>query len=301
MPSNATTRLAWPWLALLVVLSTLLPVTGRADPADTEGGDSLDVFDSDVEHTRQGWSELYVALGGALFDADGSFSVVPPNRDPITIIDFDRVGLRETDSSYWLSVNWRSDHSRWGIWFASWRYDVTGSRGWEDELEFPGGAVIPVGATVESDFDARWYILEGTYSFYRSETLDAGVGFGLHTVDLDTTLKARFNVGEFEQEVVTGDLKTLAPLPNIMAYGYWKLHPRWTVTARLGWFGLDYDKYSGRMLNTHAMASYEVSSRWSLGLGYQLVDLELDVEDERLPEVYDIAFSGPMLFARFKF
>ena len=92
MPSNATTRLAWPWLVLLVVLSTLLPVNGRADPADTEGGDSLDVFDSDVEHTRQGWSELYVALGGTLFDADGSFSVAPPNRDPITIIDFDRGG-----------------------------------------------------------------------------------------------------------------------------------------------------------------------------------------------------------------
>ena len=105
MPSNATTRLAWPWLVLLAVLSTLPPVIGRADTADTEGGDSLDIFDSDVEQTRQGWSELYVALGGALFDADGSFSVVPPNRDPITIIDFDRVGLRETDSSYWLSVN----------------------------------------------------------------------------------------------------------------------------------------------------------------------------------------------------
>ena len=56
---------------------------------------------------------------------------------------------------------------------------------WEDSLPV-GGTEIPVGASVTSAFDAKWYILEATYSFYRSDTVDTGIGIGFHVVDIDT-------------------------------------------------------------------------------------------------------------------
>ena len=261
----------------------------------------LDLFDEDVERTRKGWPQLYVSAGLMYLDADGIYSVRLPNGNQQTIIDFDRAGLKETDSSYWFSVNWRSPNSRWGAWFGSWKYDVNGSRIWEGRLELPDGNEIPVGASVTSDFDAQWYILEATYSFYRSETVDTGIGFGIHAVDLDTTFTGHAQIGDQEAEVVLGNLDTLAPLPNVLAYVSWKFAPRWMLTARLGYFTLDYDKYSGDMTNAHCMVSYSLSQRWALGVGYQFVDLELAVDKTDYVQIYDIDFAGPMAYARFYF
>jgi len=287
-------------ISLLLVLS----VPGLAQTVDEEGTDpvpGLDLFDEDVEHTRKGWSQLHISAGFMYMDADGSFSARLPDGNSVTIFDFDRAGLQETDSSYWLSVNWRSARSRWGMWFGSWRYDVIGSRVWGDSLELPEGGEIPVGASVSSDFDAQWFILEATYSFYRSETVDTGIGLGVHVVDLDTSLTATIRVGDREAEVVSGSLDTLAPLPNVLAYVSWKFKPKWMLIARLGYFTLDYDKYSGDMTNAHAMVNYSISPRWALGASYQFVDLDLDVERTDYTEVYDIDFAGPMVFARFRF
>ena len=278
------------------------PVLAQDDePATAEDETALDLFDEGTEKTKLGWSRFYAAFGATYLDADGSLSANLPNGESVTIIDFDRVGLKETDSSYWLALNWRSANSRWGAWFGSWQYDVTGARQWEDDLEIPGKEPIPAGAYVTSEFDAKWYILEATYSFFRTETVDAGVGFGVHTVDLDTTLTARIDVGDMSSEIVSERLDTLAPLPNLLAYAYWKFAPRWSFTSRVGWFGLDYKEHSGEMVNAHVMVNYDLSPRWSLGGGYQFMDLDLKTEEKNYVKDYSINFSGPMAFLRFAF
>ena len=184
---------------LLIALSTALFAfslsAGAAQEQDEEPHDTgLDLFDNDVEGTRMGWSRFTVAAGLAYLDADGALAAQLPHRPPVTIIDFDRVGLKETDSSHWLSMTWRSDNSRWGAWFGNWRCDVNGVRNWDREVQIPDGPLIPVGAWVKSEFDATWYILEATYSVFRTETVDAGIGIGVHTVNVDTRLEARIDV-----------------------------------------------------------------------------------------------------------
>lgn len=271
----------------------------RSETVDTGGAPEL--FDDDVERTKSGWPRLQLAVGLTRLDADGVFAARFPNRPPITIIDFDRVGLDESDSSHWLTLTWRSSKSRWGVWFGNWRYDVNGSRYWEDEITLPRRSTIPVGALAQSRFDANWYILEGTYSLFRNDKVDAGIGFGIHTVDIETRLTAQVDVGDGNFEVVSSDVSSLAPLPNVLAYLYWDFAPRWNMVGRLGWFGMNYDKYSGRMTNAHWMVSYALTDRWSLGGAYQFVSLDVDIEEERYRQLYDVDFSGPTAFARFRF
>lgn len=277
-----------------------LPAMAQDDDAESTV-EVLDLFDEDEERTKKGWIQFYASLGIMSLGANGSLSAHLPNGNKTTIIDFDRAGLKEADNSYWLSLNWRSANSHWGAWFGSWRYDVSGSHIWGTSLEIPGREPIPVGASVTSDFDAHWFILEGTYSFYRSETVDAGIGFGFHVVDLDTTITASVQVGDQEATVISQQIDTLAPLPNGLVYLHWKFAPRWSLVSRVGYFGLDYKDYSGKMTNAHAMVNYEISPRWALGLGYQFVDLDLEVEETNHVQVYDIEFSGPMAYVRFHF
>jgi len=295
-----------------IILISLLSLDLQAQsqetsaPARIEEGDgtdevsTLDLFDEDTESTEKGWIQFYVLGGFMYLDGDGKYAARLPGGQEVTIIDFDRAGLNDTDSSYWLTVNWRSANSRWGAWFGSWRFDVTGSREWEGSLP-AGDMEIPLGASVRSDFDAKWYILEGTYSIYRSESVDTGIGFGFHMVDLDTTITVDLELGDQESTRVSGRLDALAPLPNILAYIHWKFAPRWYLVARYGYFSLDYSDYSGFMDNFHAMVNYQVSKRWELGFGYQFVELDLDIEKEKYTQVYDIEFSGPMVFAKYRF
>jgi len=307
-----------PDLMRSVVLSTLIALlfifplnlqaqqSGKAAPEQADESDgtdvvsNLDLFDEDTEKTENGWLQFYVLGGFMQLDGDGEYAARLPSGKEITIIDFERAGLNDTDSSHWLTLNWRSANSRWGAWFGSWRFDVTGTREWGDGLNI-GGVEIPVNATVTSDFDAKWYIVEGTYSFYRSKSIDTGIGFGFHVVDIDTNITVRLQPEEDQDDFVSGRLDALAPLPNFLAYFHWKFAPRWNVVARYGYFNLDYKEYSGYMANFHSMVNYQVSPRWALGVGYQFVDLDLNIEKKNYTQIYDIQFSGPMAFARFSF
>jgi hypothetical protein len=273
------------------------------EPGDdkTEDEESLDLFDSDVEDTKFGWSQLSVSLGYMPLSADGTWKMELPGGQQVTVLDLDRLGLDDDDTSYWMTVNWRNHDSRWGAWFAAWQYDVAGYRVWEHELEIDDDLLIPVGAGVVSELDAKWYILEATYSFARTKNFDAGIGFGLHAVDLDTRLAGRFSIGEQEFEAINQEFDFLAPLPNVLGYVYWKFAERWRLTTRIGWFGLSYDKYDGQMTNLHALLRYELSERWAIDAGYQFVKLDVDIEEDNYTSMFDIDFYGPMFAVRFNF
>ena len=301
MFTNMYRQIALIMVALAMLLLTVPGIAQDDDSAAAEDETKLDLFDSDEERTADGWPRFYMAAGGTRLDADGRFSVKLPDGRSFNIINFDRAGLKETDSSYWLALNWRSANNRWGVWFGSWQYDVTGSRIWEEEIEIPQKETIPAGANVTSTFDAKWYILEATYSFYRSNTIDTGIGFGLHTVDFDTTVIAKVQVGEDTGKIISERLTTLAPLPNLMLYVHWKFAPRWDLVGRVGYFGLDYKDYSGEMTNAHGMVNFHLTPRWTLGAGYQFVDLDLQVDKTNYIQDYNIDFSGPITYLRFAF
>lgn len=286
---------------MIVFLTLATPVLTKANGEDADLGDQVALFDDDVEVTDKGWPRFSISGGMMYLAADGVLGVRFPNSAPITILNFDRVGLDENDASHWISLTWRSRSSRWGIWFANWRYDVNGLRTWDFDWTLPNGNTIPSGAQVSSEFSADWYIFEGTFSFLRTETLDAGLGFGFHAIDLETDLRALIEIGDGSTELVSGDIDSFAPLPNIMIYAYWRFLPRLSLIGRVGWFGLDYSNYSGQMTNAHLMVNYSVSPRFEIGAGYQFERLDMDIERNLYQEIYDIDFYGPMLFARFRF
>ncbi len=272
-----------------------------AQQATPNDDDSLDLFDSDVEQTEWGWDRLSVSVGYTELNADGRFDAVTPDGDRITIIDLDRLNVDDEDGSAWATLNWRSAGSRWGAWFGYWEFSGSGTQTWEDDLEIEDGEVIPVGAAVNTQISTDWYIVEATYSFYRNERWDAGIGLGFHVVDIDTRLDVEGSIGDEDLSESVVNLDTLAPLPNVLGYVHWRLGDRWLLTSRLGWFSLSYDKFSGEMMNFHGMLRFNLTQRWSLEAGYQFVELDVDVEKNTYTQVYDMEFDGPIAVVRFSF
>ena len=273
-----------------------------AQEADTEDDRSLDLFDEDVELTEDQWPQFHLRFGMMWLEGDGRISAGLPGGEEIPILDLDALGVDRTDTSYWGSLTWRSRNSRWGAWFGVWAFRSSGERLIGGDIPISESETIPADLRVDTVFDTDWYIGEITYSFFRAENMDVGIGLGVHLVDLETRLTTRLNVdGSEPRERELWSIESLAPLPNILAYAHFRLADRWTVLARVGWFSLNYDKYSGEMLNFHGFVSYELSPRWSLSAGYQFVDLDLDIAEETYTEIYDIRFNGPALVLGFSF
>jgi hypothetical protein len=269
--------------------------------AGQEDEETLDLFDDDTELTDDGWSQFTASLGYMWLEADGKFDVLGPNGNRVTVINFDRLGVDDKDGSLWATLNWRSRSSNWGAWFGHWSFSGAGFRVWEDELETEDGVLVPVGAAVGTEFKTDWYILEATYSFVQNKSWDAGIGFGFHVVDIDTTLAIGGRVGDEERVESVARLDTLAPLPNILGYLHYRWGERWRLTSRYGWFGLSYGDYDGQMTNFHAILRYDLTNRWAAEAGYQFVKLDVDVREDGYTGLFDMDFDGPMAVLRFNF
>jgi hypothetical protein len=291
-------------LTLSLALSAVSAMAQDAttpDKIDDSEGEALEFFDGDADDNNEGWPRFAVAVGYMWLEADGTYNVRGPNGNEVTIIDFDLLGVDDEDGSPWISLKWRSRSSNWGAWAAYWSFSGAGFRTWEDELDLGDGTLIPVGAGVATELRTDWYIVEATYSFVHNETWDVGIGAGFHVVDVDTTLTVGASIGDESRVEQLVSLDTLAPLPNILGYARWRISDRWLATARYGWFGLSYDDYDGRMTNLHALLSYDLNERWAFELGYQFVNLDVDVNNDNITELYDIDFDGPMAVVRFSF
>ena len=290
--------------ALLVgwSLATMPSLVQAEDPADeTVEEEALDLFDDDAEETVTGWSQFTAAVGYMWLDADGRFDLVGSSGDRVTVIDLDRLGIDDSKGSLWATLNWRSRDSNWGAWFAYWSFSSAGFRIWEDELVLEDEVIVPIGAAVVTDITTDWYILEATYSFIQNDHWDAGIGFGVHVVDIETTLAVDARFGDAKESISVSSLDSLAPLPNFLGYLHYRHGERWHFTTRAGWFGLSYDKYSGEMLNFHALARYNLSDRWAVEAGYQFVELDVDIDEGSYVGLFDMDFSGPLATLRFNF
>lgn len=290
------------FLTFLVFSSLALAQDGAPTDASAEDeGEKLELFDGDADENDEGWPRFAIAVGYMWLDANGTFDVVTPSGNRVTIIDLDRLGVDDKDGTPWVSLKWRSRSSNWGAWAAYWSFNGAGFRVWEDELDLGDGTLIPVGAGVATEISTDWYIIEATYSFVHNETWDVGLGAGFHVVDIGATLVAGASAGDESRTRELAKFDTLAPLPNVLGYARWRLSDRWRLTARYGWFGLSYDEYDGEMTNLHALAVYELSERWSLEAGYQFVKLDVDVDEGNYTTLYDMDFDGPMAVVRFTF
>ena len=75
-----------------------------------------------------------------------------------------------------------------------------------------------------------------------------------------------------------------------------------TAHVALAWRDLDddrpakYDKYDGDLISFRAAAEWRPWKRFGIGVAYQYVDINVDVEKTSKTERYEVELYGPVLF-----
>jgi hypothetical protein len=157
------------------------------------------------------------------------------------------------------------------------------------------GVDYPLGITVATDLDIGLYIASLDYAFSQSDTTEWGVGFGLHAIDFTANLNIDLN--QVSLSAPSEDF--LAPLPNLRLYVRHAFSPKLLGSLTGGWMGAEIDKYDGELLIAAAALDYRFSKRWSVGINYQLTDIDLEVDDHRSKDLYDVKIDGFALNVRY--
>lgn len=163
-----------------------------------------------------------------------------------------------------------------------------------------GDVTFPAGAGVTTNFDSDIYRLSVGYSFLKRPAYEMGAALGVHVTSFD--LGVRGTGGALSESA-----DTLAPLPTLGFYGRYALSPKWLLTGRADVFSLEYEEFSGSLLNLNAAVEYQLSRHFGLGLGYRYINLNLEA-DPTLTEgssdwggEFDYTFSGPTLYLSLTF
>lgn len=158
----------------------------------------------------------------------------------------------------------------------------------EQEIEW-NDSVFPVSAAVNTDLGLTVYRAAYVYDLMRNDQGDFGVSLGLHIADVDLSIAAS-GLGLREDEAVT------APLPVIGLRGNYYFGERWRLQGRYEYFLLEVDDIGGQLNDAIVSLSYRFTDHFSFGLGYNLVDLEIDAVEERLKGFLDWQYSGVVVF-----
>jgi hypothetical protein len=161
------------------------------------------------------------------------------------------------------------------------------------DIDF-GDFSLDAGDTFRTEIDWRMLSLTYTYSLFRSERFEAGLGLGLHIIE------AR---AEGSQPGTLNSQKDseAGPFPTIAVTGAYRISKRWAVTARGQTFTANADKFEGSLSDYHADVQYRWRKNFAVGIGYSSIQVDLDVSDADQPFLFQMDTSGPELFFRAAF
>lgn len=157
-----------------------------------------------------------------------------------------------------------------------------------------GDFTFDEGSVFRSKLDWRMLGLTYTYSLFRAERFEAGLGLGLHILEISAEGSEPGTLNR-EKDSEAGIF------PTIALTGAYRISKRWAITARGQSFSAAQDGFDGALSDYHADVQYRWRKNFAIGLGYSAIDIDLDVSDADQPFLFQMNTSGPELFFRASF
>jgi len=157
-----------------------------------------------------------------------------------------------------------------------------------------GDFIFDEGTVFRSKLDWRVLTTTFTYSFFKSERFEGGLGLGIHLIEAQAE---GGEPGTLNRE----EASEVGIFPTIAANLAFRISRRWSVTARGQQFSASPEDFDGKMSDYHADVQFRLHPNFAIGLGYTMLETNLEVFDEDQPLLFNLETAGPEIFFRASF
>jgi hypothetical protein len=235
-----------------------------------------------------------VYIGTFITDRNTSARVDSDAGNPGTDVDLEGdLGLKASTSvvraggDFWISRRQRLDLSYFDL-------SRNASRTIDKTINFDD-RTYPINTVVSTHNQMTITKLDYTFAFLTRDNWFFGVDAGLYVMKLGLSLNAPTR-GTFSTQSLT------APLPVVGFRGEYGINDRWTLRGSFQWFGVDLTDVSGHFTDTYAGVDRRFGKRFSVGLAYDTVGLNIDVsKTEHLKGSLDWGYNGWLLYFKTDF
>ncbi len=91
------------------------------------------------------------------------------------------------------------------------------------------------------------------------------------------------------------------PLPVFGVSGLWRLPQNFWIQASAQYFALSIDEYDGSVTDYRVLVNWQPSKWLGVGFGYDMFEVDVDVEKDKFNGSLDWKYDGPMLFYSISF
>jgi hypothetical protein len=219
---------------------------------------------------------------GDEIDLEGTFGEADKNRFRI--------------DGYWRFAD---RHKLRFLWF-DWR--TTRRKKLKEDFVFDD-VLYEADATVELDNNFAVYELAYEYAFLRREKYELTGTFGLHYTEFGVDLQAKLDVNG--EPVGKGSAKASAdigaPLPVFGLRLLWNMGRNFWLDGSAQYFALSYGDYDGNLQDYRVGVTWQPRKWVGLGAGFNVFDVNVDVEKDRFNGSLDWSYYGPMIYYNVSF
>jgi hypothetical protein len=122
-----------------------------------------------------------------------------------------------------------------------------------------------------------------------------GAGLGVHAMNIGAFIEGEVLSSEGDLKFEQRRVSALIPLPNVGGWYLWGPHPRWMIGARVDWFGLTIDEYSGGLWNIAPQVKFQIIDNLGIGFDYRFFFLNAKVRQESWNGQFNMDFTGPLI------
>ena len=234
---------------------------------------------------------LAVSVGGQLLDNyETGIRLSTSSGSVGTDIDMeDDLGFDGSSEVLRLDADWRIA-GRHGLSLSYFDVSRRASKLITTEIRF-GDVVFPINTELSARFAFSVIKLAYHYLVVARERWDLGLSLGFHALDLSFGLEAT-GIGRTEEA------DALAPFPVIGLYGAYALNDRTRLALVAEAFALEIDDNSGTLIDGRLNLDYDVSNHWGIGIGYNLFDLGVDLEESNFLGSLGWRYDGVLIYVR---
>ena len=234
------------------------------------------------------------SLGATYLDADGTFSKTNEG-EPTDNLTTDELDLNDSNFSPYFSARWRFT-DRWRASFSYFGLDTDGHVRQDFNRLIFGTIDVSGFLEVKSELSTDFYIAQVGYSFLKNDRAELGLGGGLHVADFDASLKVSGGINNVSGSIQSDSSDLTVPMPNILGFGTYAFTPKLSLDGSVAWFGLNYDEYSGDMVALTANLEYRFTDKFGVGVGYNYIDMDLEIDKSSRTDKYNLDYKGPVLY-----